>query len=250
MEIVHLYDDTKEGKNEDISIINNTLQDCSNYDIAKKYFSLKIVNKNNPKYERDANNAVYYKEYSDFSIFPVIEIPDTGSAIITKEMCESWNVDVSQNTFMDIRNNFIYKGEVSVFPIVNFLEQMMARGDIDNKDISLLDMDVSGNLIPMFVMKPNNTLFGASFIDSPDFLREISSEVNNNTTPIDLWIILSSTHECILMPVNSDNDSQDFIDNVLSMIHEVNKTLVPDDIASDSVFRYYADTNTIKEYSP
>jgi hypothetical protein len=126
---------------------------------------------------------------------------------------------------------------------------MMARGDVNSEDVSLLDMDVSSNLVPMFVMKPNNTLFGASFIDSPDFLRKISSEVNNNTTPIDLWIILSSTHECILMPVNSGNDNQPFVDNMLSMVHEVNKTLVPDDIASDSVFRYYADTNTIKEYS-
>lgn len=248
LEIVRLYDDTKEGKNENIGIINNTLQDCSDYDIAKKHFSLKIVNKNNPKYERDVNNAVYYKEYPDFSIFPVIEIPDIGSALITKDMCRRWNVDVSQNTFMDIRKSFMDRGKVSVFPIVNFLEQMIARGDIDSEDVSLFDMDLSSNLVPMFVMKPNNTLFGASFIDSPDFIKEVSSSMNSNI-PVDLWIILSSTHECILMPVDNNNDSQSFVDNTLSMVHEINNTLAPDDVASNSIFRYYADTNTIKEYS-
>lgn len=90
----------------------------------------------------------------------------------------------------------------------------------------------------MFVISNRNSLFGAACILYPDVLKEFA--IAKET---DLYLLPSSVHEMIMIPVSPEVD----VDCLKDMVKEVNATEVCDEeILSDCVYYYSVKENRIQ----
>lgn len=84
--------------------------------------------------------------------------------------------------------------------------------------------------VPMYVLSNRSRVQGASCILYPDILKDFAAAVGG-----DFYILPSSIHEVILLPVQGDEDSEAF----KRMVKEVNETQVEkEEVLSDSVYYY------------
>lgn len=84
--------------------------------------------------------------------------------------------------------------------------------------------------VPMYVLSNRSRVQGASCILYPDILKDFAAAVGG-----DFYLLPSSIHEVILLPVQGDEDSEAF----KRMVKEVNETQVEkEEVLSDSVYYY------------
>ena len=108
-------------------------------------------------------------------------------------------------------------------------------------DVFPVEMDrsdkVSSDRALMLVLSNKTKVFGASCMLYPEVLRPLAEELGT-----DLYILPSSIHEVILMPVNELLSRDDLAD----MVKEINENeVLPQEVLSDNVYRYYADRDVI-----
>lgn len=88
-----------------------------------------------------------------------------------------------------------------------------------------MDMDPS-----MYVISNKIRLNGAGTILYSDVIEDFATDCKS-----DLYILPSSVHECILIPIKEDEDVED----IKSIVRLINATEVrPDEVLTDSVYRY------------
>lgn len=86
------------------------------------------------------------------------------------------------------------------------------------------------NSIPMYVLSNKSRIQGAACILYPDMLKDFATAVRS-----DFYILPSSTHEVILLPVQEDDD----INYLRNKVMEVNSCEVePEEVLSNSVYYY------------
>ena len=91
--------------------------------------------------------------------------------------------------------------------------------------------------MPIYVLSNKSRLQGAACILYPDLLKNVSSTMNSS-----LYIIPSSVHEVLLLPM----DKADGAESIKSMVREVNDTQVDvEEILSFSVYFYDNSDNNI-----
>jgi hypothetical protein len=82
----------------------------------------------------------------------------------------------------------------------------------------------------MYILSNEKGIHGASSLLYMDVIREFAELLNS-----DLFILPSSIHEIILMPVKNPNDKE----KLQRMVKEVNDILVPlEEVLSDNVYIY------------
>ncbi len=104
------------------------------------------------------------------------------------------------------------------------------------KDVvrQLLELDeelpVEEGDIPMYVLSNQLRIFGAACILYPDVLKKFANEIES-----DLYILPSSVHEVILLPVSAGSD----IEELTKMVRDINETqLKQEEVLSDSIYYY------------
>lgn len=91
--------------------------------------------------------------------------------------------------------------------------------------------------LPMYVLTNRRRMFGAACILYPGLLERISSTLDS-----DLYILPSSIHECILVPVGKGSSKEEFQE----IVREVNASQVPEEeILSDAVYVYHREEDSI-----
>ncbi|MGI6070331.1 MAG: DUF5688 family protein [Blautia sp.] len=94
-----------------------------------------------------------------------------------------------------------------------------------------------GGRLPMYVLTNERRLFGAACILYPGLLEWISRKFSS-----DLYILPSSIHECILIPVGKGASQE----QLQKIVQEINGTQVPEDeILSDHVYIYRQEGDAI-----
>lgn len=92
--------------------------------------------------------------------------------------------------------------------------------------------------IPMYVITNRARTNGAGAILYPELLKDFATAIHK-----DLFILPSSVHECILLPVFGDEN----IDELKSMVKDINETQVaPEEVLSDSVYYYSMEKQCIE----
>lgn len=92
--------------------------------------------------------------------------------------------------------------------------------------------------LPMYVLSNQARVQGASCMLYPDILKDFSTALNR-----DIFILPSSIHELILLPVMGDENS----DELKEMVMDINKTQVErEEVLSDSVYYYDRTEECIK----
>ncbi len=148
-----------------------------------------------------------------------------GTVRITKEHLAMWEV-----TLDEIRKHAI-ENTPKLFPAVlqpltTVLEEFFDLSTIfQEKETSTLNSK-------MYILTNQKGINGASCILYPQLLDNFSKEINN-----DFFILPSSIHEVILVPIIPDNDINIF--KMSSMVNEINQTQVAkEEVLSNQAYLY------------
>ena len=151
--------------------------------------------------------------------FYLVSSSDSGQAsiLITKKHLECWGI--SQNTLWE---SAMQTAPSAYPPLLISLPDLLFE----------LTASASGAemSLPLYVLTNEEKFYGASAMLYPDVLSDFSQKMKS-----DLYIIPSSIHEVLLLPVNAIG----YPEQLDLLIQEVNKDhLAPEDILSDHAYYY------------
>ncbi|WP_099467417.1 DUF5688 family protein [Konateibacter massiliensis] len=186
-----------------------------NYELNKEF--LKIV-----PYVRHLDLAIYF--------YVMINTEDFGDATISiyNNHLRLWNVKIEE-VYEIAKANVERLLPVEIKSMSDIISDMLEEDMAD-----LMDEDS-----PMYVISNSRKLFGASVLFYEN--NEIGKFAESLKS--DLFILPSSLHECILIPVSENVN----IEMLREMVRDVNRTQVDmDDRLSDSVYIYERASKEIK----
>lgn len=85
----------------------------------------------------------------------------------------------------------------------------------------------------MLKISTNSEMYGASVLMFPDILDQLADRMEG-----DYFILPSSVHELIVIPITIGDDPYMFAKILKAMVMDVNKNVNENDILSESVFIY------------
>lgn len=158
-----------------------------------------------------------------------------GTIRITKEHMKLWDInleDIKELAFINTKRLFPPKIR-TMEEMVNFILRRDANvygGDCD--------FEYSPNeSYPMYILTNEKGINGASCMLYKDVIKDFANLIKS-----DLYILPSSIHELILMPMENTIEKEKFN----QMVMEINASQVPEeDILSDHVYIYSRETDTI-----
>ena len=179
------------------------------FNTAAPYLYCKIVSKERYK-EYVMMRGCIYKEFLDLYIFPIVRNQDYTTEI-PKKMTQYWNVSEKQILDAPIKN--VQDEQYLFINVLHFL--------------GLEDVECN---VPMYALTNQDMMYGAGKILSPEILKTIEKTLNGK-----YWIIPSSVHECIIVPLDDEVNPKE----IKKIISEVNVTVVSEeDYLSDSLYEY------------
>ncbi|NLY47539.1 MAG: hypothetical protein GX059_00750 [Clostridiales bacterium] len=161
------------------------------------------------------------------------EKENIGTIRISNRHLEEWQV--TRNDLMKLAAENTRK----LFPpVIKPMEEAIREVSADVMYEDNMDFDSNESSgASMYVLTNEKGLHGASSLLYPDVIREFAYHVD-----ADLFILPSSVHEIILMPVRNPDDRQ----KLQKMVREVNSViLAPDEILSDNVYIYSLESDQI-----
>lgn len=176
---------------------------------------------------------VPFFEYLDlaivFCIMVTMEDQNWGSILIHNHMLEEWKL--SKEELFDFAKVNTYQMFAPSFrPLEDVIENMLSE-----KDKALFPCLTPA--FPMFILTNTQNAHGATVICYPDFLQKLSMELDT-----DFFILPSSIHEVILIPMKSEIHLSDLSE----MVKEVNSTqLEPEEVLSDHAYYYMRSQNKV-----
>ena len=154
-----------------------------------------------------------------------------GSVRVTDEQAESWGVTTDELTKLAVENS-----ARDVPPVLKSIEEVLHEIVRDNGGSfcglteSELKESSSEQEFPMYVLTNSRSHMGASALLALPFLDEFRERIGE-----DFWILPSSIHEVILVPVSKVEDRA----KLCAMVREINETQVPpQEVLSDEVYSY------------
>ncbi|NBH12649.1 hypothetical protein D3Z36_00225 [Lachnospiraceae bacterium] len=180
---------------------------------------------------RELLNEIPHFPYLDLAIVFYCLVPETpyenASILIYNHHLLYWNISADDLLQLARKNTpFLLPWRCSslaevIFPALSFFPDY-------RQPISQTVLKEES--IPMFVLTNSQQYFGAACILYPQALSEISRNLRD-----DLYILPSSIHEVILIPVSLAGNPLE----LSQIVQEVNLTEVaPDEVLSDSVYYY------------
>ncbi|MBR5712078.1 MAG: hypothetical protein IKX54_00610 [Lachnospiraceae bacterium] len=170
-----------------------------------------------------------------------------GTVRITDEQADMWGVTTEELTDLAIKN-----AERSAPPVLRSIEDVLLEildngelpfGSEENEEKARLKETLSNEEsrreFPMYVLTNGNSNMGAAALLALPFLERFREKLGE-----DFWILPSSIHEVILIPVSKANDRRKLSD----MVREINETQVPlQEFLSDEVYCYSEFENLMPE---
>jgi hypothetical protein len=173
-------------------------------------------------------------------IFYIVMSKDNGStATITvrNNLMKLWNVTTEQLYEMAMDNTQrMFRGTVK--SMASIMTEMLGNRMDEECANEFYDMAVGEDEVPMYIATNNIRIDGSVVILYDGLLREFASRVGS-----DFYILPSSVHETILVPVSEDIQ----LDYLRDMVREINRTEVaPEEVLSDNVYIYSRRTDTVE----
>ena len=214
-------------KSSDINI-NGLKEKQSNYNAAKPYIFMDAVSH---KYN---NDRVVIHEINGMKFVPKIMISDEGRMCDVSPVPKDWLVEqeISEDRLIaDAISNTDSITHASIKPI--------------NEVISSIDDSIEIPYLPeMIVVTSESKAGGASVILDDNVRQQVSALYKGK----DFFVIPSSTHEVITVPVNNIfTPDSDTLKGIMGMISEVNDTLDKEEILGYSVSIYNAKNHTLEK---
>lgn len=230
--IYKLYCESKTTHNIDMAFLKD-------FSKIKDSIVFKLVNKeSNSKLLLD----VPYFEYLDLAIvFYVIinvESMKNCTALINNYHLELWNVEKSKLLDISSRNTpkLLKYSIKNMNDVINEIYYQEYSEDIEKTEIDAIDIE---NNMNMYVLTNQLKTNGAACILYEDVIKNFAKKIDKN-----VFIIPSSVHEVILVP-----DDNILVEELNTMVKQVNKEVERYEILSDHVYRYLLkEDKIIEEY--
>ncbi len=187
-----------------------------------------------------------YTRIEDFIVLYFVEVKETdngGMSIpIDKMLLQRWNISIEELHQIAIDN---LKGQGTIRTMAELMRDMMypsileeMDGDSDMADSMFEEMFSIPEEQTMFVVSNKRGINGASMILDDDFMNQVYESVGK-----DFYVIFSSIHEIILVPVENMDD----VAYMQNMVYEINRTQVSfEDRLSDHVYKYTKEDGLVK----
>ncbi len=161
-----------------------------------------------------------------------------ASILIRNEHAKNWGVTTAQ-LYEAAKKNLPMLLPVETIDMKSMMQDLLkeqlkdiGRSSEDLEEImeSVHLTDDDKDRISMYVMTNKDKYYGAAGIACAEAIRQAADQLGG-----DLYVLPSSVHEVILLPVSEDIDPK----TLGEMVKDVNQTqLSPDEVLSDSVYRY------------
>lgn len=205
----------------------------SDFEKVKRVLLCKVIN---TEMNRELLKAVPHFSFLNLSVVFFVNVPieeeKNSFVMIENEMFKHWGVDIKL-AYEYARYNTFLQYAVSISPIEEVLFGMMSKdiSDADRAEIRATLDNVSGESGHfMYVLSNEERMNGAVGILDGERLAEFASEIND-----DFYILPSSVHELILVPVYGSCSKEELKD----MVCQVNESEVsPEDVLADTVYLY------------
>ncbi len=202
-----------------------------NYESVREQIAYKLINTEKNK---ELLADVPHIEFLDLSIVFQCLISNEqigqASVLIHNAHAKLWGVD-AQKLYSCAATNTPRLLEYHIESMQDTLRELA-----DTECGGLLDEDLEGCIgelggsIPMYVLSNERRIDGAACMLYPDLIGDFARAMKS-----DLYIIPSSVHELLLLPVLDLSDGE----SIREMIREVNETqLLQEEILSDSLYIY------------
>lgn len=207
-----------------------------NYEAVKQRIVFKLINTEKNK---DLLKNVPHVDFLDLSIVfeCLIMQKELGlsTVLIHNVHLNLWSVSAEDLYQVAVENApRLLKCELK--PMMEVLSEILESENPEGLNQNEYMMDFPDS-VPMFVLSNRSRVEGASCMLYPNLLRTFADAIGSN-----FYIIPSSIHELLLLPVKSDCNSQE----IKTMIKEINDTQVStEEILSYSLYFYDRETGKI-----
>ena len=196
-------------------------EDLNSYEFVKGAIFYRIVN-----YETNQillEDCPFYRIQDLAVTFRVLAQKDEkgiATVLVTNAMMKLWGITIEELKALAIVNTPILF-PMKVEPLIKVLE-------------GYINLDYPES-VPLFVLTNSFGINGASCILYEDALKNLSRKWDS-----DIYILPSSVHEVLLLPVQKEFD-KDYLETI---VQESNKTVVSqEEFLSDHVYYYLKETN-------
>lgn len=253
-EIVRYYEEHKIEQKINIS-------GFSKFESAKRNICFKLIN-----YEKNKEllKQIPYIQYMDLAIVFYCMVDNeclgNGSILVRNEHLTRWQVSINElkevalnNTPRRLKGSIMPMEDVicdlmrrkMIFEIENSIEQQTdSRIQITEDMVEPIIQEMLEKIYTeakgpkMYVAGNESKNYGAAVILYDDFLATFAEKIHS-----DFYILPSSVHEVILIPVENDESE---ISRLKDMVYEVNHTeLATEEILSDSVYLFKCSSGMI-----
>ena len=199
------------------------------FETARDSITLKVLNTAiNQAYLEDAASLQYLDLSILFYCTMITESRHVYCSKISKVQMEDWGTDVQ--TLYDVaRRNTPRLLGVYLKEVRDVIMDMLNVAEDNMKD-SLLQALNDESRSPMYILSNCTRNSGAGCIFAEDILKGLANKLED-----DLYLIPSSIHEVMLIPVHARMSREE----VDAMVADVNRSVLrPEDILSDHVYIY------------
>ena len=211
-------------KNFDISFVTD-------FSKVKSRICYKLINaKKNKALLEDVPHVLVEDLAVIFYILVSANAEETGTITVKDNMMKLWNVTTDDLYELALANTQrLFRG--SVQSMANVMIDILSKELDDEAVMEFYDMMVDvDDRVPMYVCTNTMKSNGAGVILYDGLLREFADRVDS-----DVFVLPSSIHETLLIPVSAGMD----LEALKDMVRSINRTEVaPDEILSDNVYYY------------
>lgn len=205
-------------------------QALSDYESARHHLSIRLCD---PDLNQELLENAIHSKISDFEAIYQLKfaMPDesVGYSTITPAMLDSWGV--SMETLQKDAATCTW-AEYPIFsPMGDTLSYLSFGHPLPNLLETGEPIQMSDDMLPVFVLSNDQAMQGASLITLPDLLDQIGDIIQD-----DFYILPSSLHEVLIVPQHFNSVD---LDALSEMVQSVNESQVAaEDLLSDKVQHY------------
>ena len=231
-EIIRVYEEHKVQTDFDVSCVTD-------FSKVQNRICYKVINAEKNKVLLTDTPHVLLEDLAViFYILVSNDAEGTGTITIKNNMLEYWDVNTDTLYELALANTQrLFRGTVQ--SMANVMMDILSKQMDEESAMEFFDMMVDADdAIPMYVCTNTMKLNGAGVILYNGLLQKFADRVGS-----DVFILPSSIHETLLIPVNEDMD----VEHLRDMVRTVNRTEVaPDEMLSDNVYRYNRLTDRVE----
>lgn len=195
------------------------------FEKVKEHIFCKIVN-----YEKNMPvlDLIPHERFLDLAIVYYCEVESdsfgTGTVLVQNTHLLLWGIDQKRLHETAVYNT-LHDARYDLVEISELVEDMTGVA-VDSR---------LARVLPMYVLTNNKKYFGAVNLYFNEVLEEIAEQLE-----ADYYVLPSSIHECMVVPAEDSVKLHGA--DYQEMVQEINDEFVaPEEILSDSVYRYYRD---------